>query len=140
MKKIILLLAVFLILGSGVSLFAQGPRITNESNFYYFNFPIERVLAYRSGYVILYRNGSNDIVRTHIPLEWFIDTAGRGDLIFLGSGKEWPSMTVYYNEGEFSHVRLRLRREKSHETWGVIPLHVDLSEFFTDVEEVYLRF
>jgi hypothetical protein len=135
-----MLLTAFFILGQGVNLFAQGPRITNESDFYYFNFPIEKVLAYRTGYVILYRNGSNDIVRTHIPLAWFAETTGKGDAVFLGPGKEWPSMTVYYNSGEFSHVRLKLRRDRSHTTWGLIPLHVDLSEHFNNVEEVILRF
>ena len=141
MKKIILLLAVLVLVCQGVSLFAQQTnREYRESDYYYFNFPIEKIYAYRLGYMILYRNGSNQIVRTYVPDTWFSDIGAKGEIIGLSSGKEWPSMTVYYFKGEFSHVRLKLRSNRLHETWGMIPLSVNMDEYFQNIEEVKLIF
>ena len=140
MKKYALLgfLAFFLFLGA--SLFAQQKATYRESEYYYYNIPIEKIYTYRKGYVILYRKGVNQMAQTYLPEEWFNDIGGRGELVALGAGKEWPSMTVYYYQGEFSHVRLRVRREKSHESWGVVPLNVNIDEYFKDIEEVKLEF
>ena len=109
MKKVILLM-VFITLFQVTSVFAQqkAPKY-QESEFYYFNVPIEKIYAYRLGYVVLYRKGANQIARTFLPQEWFSTIGGKGELIGLNSGKEWPSMSVYYKKGEFSHVRLRVR-------------------------------
>ena len=142
MKKIALLvtLAVFCL---GGSLFAQEKNSNSkfkESEFYYFNIPIEKIYSYRHGYVVIYRKGVNQMARTYIPSAWFTDASGPAEQVVLGPGKEWPSMTVYYKEGAFSHVRLRLRREKSHETWGVVPLNINMDEYFDGVEEVKLEF
>ena len=111
-----------------------------ESEYYYFNFPIEKVYAYRLGYVVLYRKGTNQMARTYVPSEWLSTIGGKGELIMLGSGSEWPSMSVYYKNGEFSHVRLRLRRARAHETWGIVPLNVNIDEYFQNIEEVKLEF
>ena len=140
MKKLIMLavLAAFI---SGAFVFAQQPPPRSpESEFYYFNFPIEKIYLYRQGYVVLYRNGSNRVVRTHIPNNWFTDIGGTGEVVYIGSGRTWPSMTVFYKNGEFSHVRLTLRRERTHVTWGMVPLAANLDEHFRDIEEVKLDF
>ena len=141
MKKVIMLV-VFAAFISGAFLSAQQPPPPRspESEFYYFNFTIEKVYAHRLGYVIIYRNMANRIVRTHIPQEWFSDIGGRGEVVYLGTGREWPSMTVFYQNGEFSHVRLRLRRERTHETWGVVPFGINMTEQFAGIEEVQLDF
>ena len=49
-------------------------------------------------------------------------------------------MSVYYKNGEFSHVRLRARVERAHSTWGFIPLNINVDDQFKDIEEVYLEF
>ena len=140
MKKLILpvVLAAFCLTGN---LFAQQSSSRyQESEYYYFNFPIEKIYAYRLGYVILYRKGTNQMARTHVPSEWLSTIGGKGEVIFLGTGTEWPSMSVYYKNGEFSHVRLRLRRSRAHETWGVVPLNLNIDEYFKDIDEVQLEF
>jgi len=45
-------------------------------------------------------------------------------------------MIVYYKNGEFSHVRLRLRKYGQHETWSIIPFNVNIDDFFKDIDEV----
>ena len=139
MKKL-LLLVILLTFILGPFLFAQSSSMYKESNFYYFSFPIEKIYVHRLGFMVLYRRNSSRLGRTFIPHEWFESVNGKGEMIYLGSGKEWPSLVVYYNEGEFSHVRLRVRRNKLHETWGVIPLTANVDQYFQDIEEVVLDF
>jgi len=138
-RKILFVVLITLLLG--VSLFAQqsGSKY-KESEYYYYNVPIEKIYAYRLGYVVIYRISGNRLARTYLPGEWFTTIGGKGEIVGLGSGKEWPSMTVYYKSGEFSHVRLRLRRQRTHETWGVVPLSVNIDDYFKDIEEVQLQF
>ena len=138
MKKLLLLAALAAFSLGGV--FAQqsnSPR--RESEYYYVNVPIEKIYLYRLGYIVVYRSGVNQMARVCIPLNWFTDTDGKGELVGLGTGSEWPSMSVYYRNGEFSHVRLRVRRSKAHETWGVVPLNINIDDYFTDVQEVRLQ-
>ena len=140
MKKIIFSLIILAVLGQGMSLFAQEKKY-EESDYYYFNFPIEKIYTHRLGYVVLYRKGPTQIARTFLPVEWFIDSKGKADLVGLrGGGKEWPSMSVYYKNGEFSHVRLRIRVNKAHQTWGFVPLNVNIDEQFKGLEEPHIEF
>ena len=140
MKKIILLfvLAVFI---PGAFLFAQQTPagVENQPTYHYWNFTIERVYMYRLGYIVVYRSG-NRLVRTFIPHSWFSDIGGRGDIFFIRSGRQWPSMSVFFKDGEFSHVRLRLRHNRHHQTWRLVPSGINLDEYFRDIEEVRLEF
>ena len=141
MKKIVLLIVFAAFLCQGISLFAQQKTSNfEESEYYYFNFTIEKVYTHRLGFMIIYQGHSNKVSRTFVPHEWFNTTNGPGEIVYLGTGKEWPSMIVYYKNGEFSHVRLRLRQNKLHETWGVIPFDVAADDFFKGIEEVKLNF
>ncbi|MDR2486006.1 MAG: hypothetical protein LBD55_11530 [Treponema sp.] len=116
--------------------------------YYYVNVPIERIYPYRKGYIIDYQTGATGTrtARTYIPLEWFEDGQRvengmpRGEIILLGPGNSWPYLTVYYNEGEFSHVRLYIRRERSHGSWGGVPTGMNLDEYFEDVSDLKLTF
>ena len=139
MKKITLLvvLAVFIL---GGSLFAQKTSKFKESEYYYYNVPIEKIYTYRKGYIIIYRKGVNQMARTYIPHEWFTEMGGKGEYIAIPSGNEWPSMTVYYKSGEFSHVRLRVRRQRAHSSWGVVPLNINIDDYFKDIEDIKLEF
>ena len=146
MRKIVLrviLLALFITLFEGVSLFAQSTtRQFEESEYYYLSYPIEKIYAHRLGFMIVYRRASNRLSRTYVPHEWFnsIGSESKGDIIYLSSGREWPSIVVYYKNGDFSHVRLKVRRDRSHETWGIFPLTADVDDYFKDLEEVKLEY
>jgi hypothetical protein len=134
MKKLFLvLIAAFQI----APLFAQNVPADGRSDFFYYNVPIERVYPYRRGYVIMYRKGGTELATTYLPREWFDEAAGKGDLINLESGPKWPYLTVYYRGGVFSHVRLYVRRDRNHASWGNIPLGVNLDEQFDSIDENY---
>jgi len=83
---------------------------------------------------------SNKLARTYIPIDWFNTIGGKGEIVYLGPGNEWPSIIVYHRYGEFSHVRLRLRRERSHQTWDIIPLNANIDDYFKDIEEIKMEY
>jgi hypothetical protein len=116
---------------------AQKVPADKQSEFFYYNVPVERVYPYRRGYVVKYRKGAMAMGTTYLPKEWFAAAGGKGELIYLDSGPQWPYLTVYYRGGQFSHVRLYLRKDKGHESWGNIPLNVNLDEHFDNVDENY---
>jgi hypothetical protein len=111
-----------------------------KSEYYYVNVPLEKVYPYRKGYVVLYRKGVNQLAQAYLPLEWFTATAGKGDLIRIGSGTSWPYLSIYYKDGAFSHVRLYVRKEAGHETWGNIPLNINIDDRFENVDDLKLEF
>jgi hypothetical protein len=140
MKKFSLLVLLVLVSSLAFPLFGQEKRRFKESEYYYVSVPIERIFAYRNGYVVVYRKGVNQMARTYIPEAWFTDTAGRAEQINLGSGQAWPYLTIYYKSGEFSHIRLYVRRERTHETWGVVPMNINIDEYFEGIEDIRLEF
>jgi hypothetical protein len=140
MKRFSLLVLMVLLFGLGLSLFAQEKRQFKESDYYYVSVPIEKIYSYRNGYVVIYRKGVNQLARTYLPLDWFSNSAGKAEQIMLGPGKAWPYLTIYYKSGEFSHIRVYVRREVNHETWGVMPMNINLDEYFEGVEEIKLEF
>ena len=143
MKRIFFLIIILAVLCQGASLFAEESKKEskyNESEYYYFNFPIEKIYSHRLGYVVLYRKAATQVARTFLPVEWFTESKGKGEFIGLRAGREWPSMSVYYKNGEFSHIRLRVRVDRSHASWGFVPLNVNIDEQFKDIEEVQLEF
>jgi len=135
MKKVFFLLIV---LAAVSPVFAQqnNAGVNVESNLYYFNVRVERVYPSGEGYIIQYQRSNGLIATIGIPMEWF-GAAGKGELLLLPAGKNWPTMSIFYDAGEFSHVRLYIHRSKGHATWGVVPQGTNLSRFFSEDRESF---
>jgi len=140
MKKLVFFVVFTVILAVGSPVFAQKEQKKNDSEYYYKNISLERIFPYRNGYVIQYRRGINGIERAYLPMAWFSSSAGKGEIITLPQGKAWPSLSIYYKNGEFSHVRLYVHHSPSHQTWGTIPQAVNIDDRFEGVEELDLKF
>ncbi|MDR1108152.1 MAG: hypothetical protein LBL19_03865 [Spirochaetaceae bacterium] len=144
MKKFLVIGILVVIFGGLTPVIAQqtAQAADNGSEYYYVTVPLEKVYPYRKGYVVAYQKGVNQIVRAYLPLEWFTEAGGggRGELIYLGPGTTWPYLTVYYKAGEFSHVRMYVRRERGHASWGNIPQNVNIDDRFENVEDLKLEF
>jgi hypothetical protein len=140
MKKILFAVLIGVFCTAGASLFAQQISKEHTSEYFYVNVSVEKIYPYDKGYVVSYRKGINQVAQTYLPVEWFTEAAGRGELITLPPGKNWPSLTVYYKAGEFSHVRLYIHRLKSHETWGNIPLNVNIDDRFENIDTINIEF
>jgi hypothetical protein len=140
MKKltVAVVFAVFLVIGS--SAFAQNERREQESEYYYKNITLEKIFPYRNGYIVQYRRGINTIDKAYLPMAWFTSSAGRGEIITLPQVKAWPSLSIYYKNGKFSHVRLYVHHVVNHQTWGVIPQNVDIDSYFENVDDLPIKF
>ena len=135
MKKLII--ALFLI-ALVIPAFAQE-RTRIYPRLYYINVPVERIFPSSQGYIIQYRSSSNVVATIGIPIEWFNEAGGRADKVRLSLASDWPSMSVFYSDGEFSHVRLYVHRAASHRTWGNIPMGTDVARFFGDRQSFILE-
>lgn len=138
MKKGLLAVFLGLLIYAVPMLPAQQQNTFKESEYYYITVPIEKIFYYKNGYIVLYQQGYH-LNRTYIPMEWFTVPTGKADMIALGTGSNWPQLTIYYKNGEFSHIRLYVRRNRAHETWGMVPLNVDIDQYFQNIEEIKLE-
>jgi len=156
MKKLIIL-TVFLAVISPV--FAQNIPDEKKSNMYYVNVQIERIYPTSHGYLIRYLKTNGQMGTVGIPNEWFTDqntdnepdeevvgvsylytAAGKAEIINLPTGNAWPSLTIFYRDGQFSHIRLYVHRNMTHMTWGNLPQGTDLSRYFTGSESLDIQF
>jgi hypothetical protein len=139
-KRIVFIAAVFIMLGAVMPVMAVDIPDDKKSEYYYVKVPIERIYPYRKGYVVTYRKSITETANVYLPVEWFTLAGGKGDLITMGPGTSWPYLTVYYRAGQFSHVRLYVRRERGHQTWGNVPLNVNIDDRFENVDDIKLEF
>jgi len=153
MKKIIIVL-IFLALIS--PLFAQGDEgrdrnpadpffainstRNREENFYYINVSVEKIYPTKQGYVVQYLCPSSTVATVGVPNEWLANAAGRAEVVTLPAASDWPTMTVFFVDGKFSHLRLYVHPAKSHLTWGSVPQGADVSKFFSDADSFTLQF
>ena len=130
MKKIIITLTAVIFLAAVIPVFAEN-IVSENTNTYAINFTVEKIFPSNQGYIVQYRT-QRGFHTVGIPNAWFFEAAGRGDKVILPRGPNWPSMSVFYNDGEFSHVRLYVHAHKTHQTWGNIPMGTDVSSFFAE--------
>ena len=140
MKRLVVAIAFVVLIAAGSPVFAQRIPVGRESEYYYVNVSLEKIWPYRRGYVVQYRRGLYNTGRAYLPAEWFTNAASQGEIINLPPGNSWPSMSVYYRNGEFSHVRLYVHRWYSHQSWGSIPQDVNIDSEFENLETLDLRY
>jgi len=145
MKKLIVAAVVLVLFFVGSPVFAQeegGEQEGTASGPAIINIPLDRVWPHHLGFIVQYRRpGNRRFARAYLPMEWFASGEdNRAEVITLPPGSSWPSMTVFFMDGEFSHVRLYLHRMLGHSTWGFVPQHHDLRRNFENVETLELRF
>jgi hypothetical protein len=141
MKRFIVAALFPALFALGSPLFAQKVSAENSSEYYYENISLEKVYPTKFGYVLQHRKGVNGMARIYVPNEWFTDAGGKAELVSLPPGKTWPSLTVFYEKGEFSHIRLYVHPSRAHITWGNVPLPINsqLGQYFENVETIKIE-
>jgi hypothetical protein len=140
MKKLVFAAIFVVFLAVGLPVFAQNQKDERDSEYYYVNITLEKVFPYRKGYVVQYRKGQFGYGRAYLPAEWFTDAGSKGEVIPLPAGKVWPTLTIYYKNGEFSHVRLYVHRLPTHQSWGNIPQGVNIDKEFDAIETIVIEY
>jgi len=137
MKKLIIVLFFMALIAP---VFAQNNSGNKTSDIYYYNVTVEKIYPTATGYVIQYRKGVNQIGIIGIPNEWFTEAGGKAELMKLPPGKNWPTLSVFYKGNQFSHVRLYVHQNKTHNTWGYITQGTDVARYFKDTDSFRLEF
>jgi hypothetical protein len=143
--KFRVLITFFVLMGAAFPVPAQeagssAKKYENESEFYPVSVPVEKIYNYPKGYIVRYRRGPLETVNAYLPLEWFTDTSGRGEILRLGTRNAQPRLVVYYKGGEFSHVRLYVHPNPHHITWGLVRPSENLDREFENQEGLKLKF
>ena len=127
MKKLILLIIIFMLIAS-TGVFAV------TSQYYVKTIPIIRVYDHNLGYKVIYMKSNFDLHVIYIPKEWFEVAAQTGEdpkaELVAGIDSSYPYFSVFWDNGEFSHIRLYLHSNLMHQSWGDIDPTVDLTEKF----------
>jgi hypothetical protein len=140
MRKLVFAAIFVVFLAVGLPVFAQNQKDERDSEYYYVNITLEKIFPYRKGYVVQYRKGLFQYGRAYLPSAWFTDAGAKGEVITLPPGKVWPTLTVYYKNGVFSHVRLYVHRLASHQSWGSIPQNINLDDKFDYLDSVKIEY
>jgi hypothetical protein len=139
-----MLIAFSIMVMGALPVMAQKIAPEKQSDFYVVSIPIEKIYPSRHGYVVVYRKGISQTARAYIPMAWFEESEDGGtrkaELVNIGAGAAWPNMSVYYKEGAFDHVRLYVRREKGHQSWGSLPQNTDLESEFSNTDTLTIQY
>ncbi|GMO45273.1 MAG: hypothetical protein Ta2G_00050 [Termitinemataceae bacterium] len=102
----------------------------DKSKYYVVQIPIEKIYPHGKGWVIEYNKNGQGRSRMFIPMSWFtlkpemapgdLDKSGKlkGQQVRIGSGRNWPHVSLYYIDGVVDHVKIYTREELAHPTWG----------------------
>lgn len=133
MKRIaIVALLGLLVVGSAA---AQN---ANESELFVKTIYVEKVYPHQLGYMVSYVTTDLRLEQVFLPIEWFGVAAGRAKIIY-GHDKAFPYMDVYWENGEFSHLRLYVKENLRDLSWGAIDQTEDYTdEFAVDTLELNL--
>lgn len=109
----------------------------NESPLFVKTIYLEKVYPHQLGYMVTYVNNSLELRSLYIPMDWFGVAAGKAELVY-GSDRAFPYMHIYWEDGEFSHLRLYVKQNLRDVSWGAIDQTEDLTDEF-DVDTLELR-
>ena len=127
MKKLILLIAI-------VMLIASTGVFADTSNFYVRTIPIIKVYSHNLGYRVVYMKSNFDLHVIYLPKDWFNTAAQTGEdpkaELVAGKDSTYPYFSVFWEEGEFSHIRLYLHINLMHPSWGNMDPTWDLTDKF----------
>ncbi|MFP4364977.1 MAG: hypothetical protein ACLFR1_14030 [Spirochaetia bacterium] len=133
MKQKILFFLLILLITSSVCIYADTSEFFVQSLF------ITRVYPHRLGYRIVYQRTDNQYDEFYIPRGWFQEAAGRGEMIF-GTDDAYPFFSVFYRNGEFHHIRIYVRDNYNHPTWGTLEAPRTYDQYFQDVETLEIEY
>lgn len=91
---------------------------------------VQQVYPHPQGYKVIYTRSDLYPAEVYLPGRWFQAAGGKGQIIET-SHPSAPYMEIYYENDEFSLVRLFVQESRAHPTWGALPGNQDLTEEFS---------
>jgi hypothetical protein len=132
MKTIRALLAVVLLLAP-IGMSAAQDQGDDDPTLYAISVPVQRVYPHSLGYKVIYNRSDLYPDTVYLPGRWFTEAAGKAEIVRTRHPSA-PYLTVFYRNGDVSHMRLFVHADWSHRTWGALPSGEDLREQFSSDE------
>ncbi len=120
-KRLVLVCLLFVCIVFG--LFAA------ESDMYVHTARILKVYNHNLGFRVVYAKESLDIGVLYVPLKWFRGTDAKAEVAY-GNAPSYPYMSVFWENGEFSLIRLYLHESKNHSSWDKLDSTPEIIERF----------
>jgi len=147
MRTNIIVFASALVLFTNYALFSQDAAAATqttaaeqgeESDLYVLTVPLEKVFLHNSGYAIKYRKGLAKTRMAYMPIDWFIVPPGNtknvlGEVHQIGPGRVGPHISIFYRGAKIDHIKLYVRKEILHSSWGTIEPYASYDALFKDV-------
>lgn len=90
---------------------------------------ITKIYPHKLGYRVIYMTDALEYREVYLPSELF--TIEGGSKVFFGLGKAYPYMQIFWDNGEFSHVKLYLKQDYNDLSWGSLNIPDSYDEFFS---------
>ncbi len=135
-SRIALLIVMLFAVGGIVAAQQASDLIDNRSNMFVHTIYLDTVYTHALGYKVTYRGDDYSRRAIYLPQNWFTQAGAKGQLVSTRSDAA-PYMTVFFTEGEFSHVRLYVPNNRDHIAWEILR-EENLEEEF-NVETVSLN-
>lgn len=114
----------------------QDPQDPADIDVQVVTVPVQQVYEHSLGYVVVYTRSDLYPNTVYLPGRWFQAAGGQGEII-LSNHPSVPYMSIYYENGEFSLVRLFAPENRAHRAWGALSSGIDLEdEFSVDTLEI----
>jgi len=137
LKKRVLILAVLLFLVISGLLWAE------DSEYFVKSVPIAKVYTHNLGYRIVYQKSDLNFGVFYVPNRWLTMSGSGSDApkaeLLTGIDLSYPYFSIFWKNGEFSHIRIYLHSSLSHETYGDLEDPAAINDKF-DVESLSLEF
>ena len=129
-----LFLALFMCVLFCVSLFGQ-----EEIDLFVKSVSIVKILSHPLGYKVYYLKANADFDSFYVPVEWFRGAANKGAIIW-GRAPEYPYFSIFWQNKEFSYIKLFLNENLAHDSWGVLEANRDVVKDKFAIETLELKF
>jgi len=126
-----------------ISILLAGFACAEPSNYYVKSVPIAKVYLHDLGYRVVYQKADLNFAVFYVPEAWFDMPENRNDApkaeLITARNRAYPYFSIFWENGEFSHIRLYLQRDLNHITYGDLENPENFNDEF-DAETLALEF
>lgn len=89
-----------------------------ESDYFVKTVPISKVYLFREGFRVVYLKSTLDFGVIYVPMDWFSTSADARAEVVYDNSPGFPYFSIFWEEGEFHHIRLYLEKDRNADSWG----------------------
>ncbi len=115
-SRIAMVIVLLALVGGVVAAQQAADQIDNKSSMYVRTVFLDTIYTHKLGFKVTYTDVDYSRKSVYLPQNWFTEAGGQGQMVSTYS-EAAPYMSVFYNNGEFSHVRLFVPTDRNDIAW-----------------------